>query len=77
MPKIRRGKTVKDRRNGAQARNRANKLERVAWQHRGTSSPPTHDNFPYTTCNGKRNKTRWTGKDNKTMTRTFVGQKGW
>lgn len=52
---FRKGKTRRDRENGAQARNISNKNERAAWQG---DSKATNDfkSFPYGTCNGKRNR---------------------
>jgi len=51
----RKGKTRRDRENGAHARNIDNKEARANWQN---DSKATNDakSFPYGTCNGKRNR---------------------
>jgi len=53
------GKTEKDRRSGAFMRNENNKAARRDWK-RG-------EPWPFHTCNGKRNRHRWTGKGKKTV----------
>jgi len=55
--KPRLGKTKKDHKSGAHSRCISNKQERGDWQrnHRRDSGL---DNFPWHTCNGKRNRTR-------------------
>ena len=55
MPKLRSGKTAKDRVNGAFAKNAANKDERANWGNMSTGSR-SNANFPRHTCNGKRNR---------------------
>lgn len=65
---MREGKTAKDTAKGTQQRNAANKQERAAWQHECQG----HGNhrsipFPKTTCNGKKNHHRYTGKNNTTV----------
>ena len=55
MPKVRTGKTAKDRANGAFAKNAANKTERANWRNTSTGSR-SNVNFPRHTCNGKRNR---------------------
>ncbi len=63
-PRPRKGKTAKDRASGASARNEGNKSARVAWQHDNKAS------FPIVSCNGKKNKHRFTGKGNTTVIKT-------
>ena len=46
-----RGKTERDRRSGAMARNRANKLARADWERSKAGTK-----FPAETCNGKKNR---------------------
>jgi hypothetical protein len=53
MPKIREGKTKRDRESGATARTISNRLERAAWRNDPNSTNAT---FPRHTCNGKRNR---------------------
>ena len=53
-PRARWGKTQKDRINGAAHRSAGNKEARVSWQH---DSKASVTNFPYNSCNGKRNRT--------------------
>lgn len=47
------GKTKKDRESGKMRRNISNRQERADWQK---SSSADAKNFPYKTCNGKRNR---------------------
>jgi hypothetical protein len=56
MPKTRIGKTDKDRKNGAFARNASNKRERAEYQLDVMMNPRAHHVFPIHTCNGKKNK---------------------
>lgn len=49
------GKTKRDREAGAQARNRANKMERADWSN-DSKRTNQKGSFPYHTCNGKRNR---------------------
>ncbi|HXP49329.1 MAG TPA: hypothetical protein VN922_05215 [Bacteroidia bacterium] len=56
-PRARIGKTLKDRTKGAKQRNWENKQARADWQNNGGA-------FPYAHCNGKRNKSVYTGKGN-------------
>lgn len=56
------GKTAKDAENGAKRRNHENKQSRVSWQH---DSKRTTFNFPYNSCNGKKNRTIITAKGNE------------
>lgn len=74
MPKIRLGKTAKEHRNGSHGRRFTNREARNVWCNDPNRSQA---NFPYTACNGKRNRSRWTGKGNTTVIRLFVMQKGW
>lgn len=61
-PRARWGKTQKDRAGGAARRNADNKEARVSWQHDNKASI---SNFPYASCNGKRNRTLVTGRQGK------------
>lgn len=54
-PRPRWGKTAKDRRSKAQERNASNRQSRALWQQ---DPKATASNFPYVSCNGKRNRTR-------------------
>jgi hypothetical protein len=56
------GKTARDAANGAKRRNFENKQSRVSWQH---DSKRSTFNFPYNSCNGKRNRTVVTSKGNE------------
>lgn len=67
-PRARWGKTQKDRVNGAAHRNTGNKEARVAWQNDSHSSI---SNFPYTSCNGKRNRTIVTGRNGQPVTNSY------
>ena len=49
------GKTKRDHSRGLIAKNIANKQARAAWQH---DSKATQANFPFLTCNGKRNRSK-------------------
>lgn len=53
------GKTARDHKSGAHARNLSNKQARADWQNDSKAvnygGMGSH-NFPYGTCNGKRNK---------------------
>lgn len=71
MPKVREGKTKRDKRTGSHRNRFANRADRVAWQHGTGADSPTQNNFPYKSCNGKRNRTRWTGKGNSIQTCTY------
>ena len=55
MPKVRTGKTAKDKANGAFAKNAENKALRAAWRNTSTGSR-SNANFPRHTCNGKKNR---------------------
>lgn len=70
--RIRFGKTKKDHERGVQRRNAENKERRVDWQK---DSKRTQANFPYHTCNGKRNRTQWTGKNGRTVRVEWTGMK--
>lgn len=66
MPKIRKGKTAKDRESGAKQRNADNKRMRADWRNSMDARGKT-DPFPRSTCNGKRNRFVVTGKGNKAV----------
>lgn len=55
MPKVRTGKTQRDRANNNSARNAQNKALRVEWQKDG---PKGKMPFPQFTCNGKKQPKR-------------------
>lgn len=57
------GKTEKDRKSGAQARNASNKAQRDAWRSACTANDKINPPFPKHSCNGKKNRSRYTGKD--------------
>lgn len=61
-PRTRKGKTAKDRANGAKGKNQQNKDMRASWQNDTKST-----SFPSSACNGKRNRYQWTGKGNETV----------
>ena len=69
MNKIMRvGKTAKDRASGAYARSVDNQKARAAWsQQDRLAGGKLEEPFPRLTCNGKKNRTRWTGKGNTTV----------
>lgn len=60
MPKVRIGKTAKERASGVHGNRFANMAARVAWQR-------DNGDFPTTACNGKRNRHRITGKEGKAV----------
>jgi len=71
-PRCRIGKTQKDRATGAQNRAYANRQARADWQNNGGT-------FPYANCNGKRNRTVFTGKGNQRIVlvpKSTPGSKG-
>lgn len=57
----REGKTKKDHARGAKRKNEDNKAARASWQGDAKVS------FPWSSCNGKRNRYQWTGKGNSTV----------
>ena len=65
-PTRRNGKTEKDRRSGAFARNQENKLERALW------SKGVRLDFPYDRCNGKKRRTCYTGRRGKQIHAHYV-----
>lgn len=67
-PRPRVGKTAKDKASGAAARNASNKVTRASWMN---DSKRSAANFPYNTCNGKRNRTVITGKGNEQIRLTY------
>lgn len=60
--RIRKGKTKVDRERGAAAKNAMNKDMRASWQGNSKGS-----SFPWSSCNGKRNRYQVTGKGNQTV----------
>lgn len=66
--RVRKGKTKKDAINGQKSKSAQNKDTRAMWQ--GDSKRAVH-NFPWSSCNGKRNVYQFTGKGGHTIyTRT-------
>ena len=55
MPKVRTGKTARDKATGRVTKNETNKAERAAWRNTATGSR-SNANFPRHTCNGKKNR---------------------
>ena len=58
----RKGKTYRDHHAGRPAQNEANKAARREWNNTSTGKRSL-GNFPWSTCNGKRNRQVYTGKD--------------
>ena len=52
---IRQGKTKRDHKSGAWARNQDNKNERADWRQQSEKTR-SQANFPWHTCNGKKNR---------------------
>ena len=65
-PRPRIGKTTKDRASGASQRNHENKLARMEFDQQTSQHPVS---FPVHACNGQKNRSRFTGKGNKTIIR--------
>lgn len=62
------GKTRRDAENNAKKRNYENKQSRTSWQH---DSKASTGNFPYNSCNGKRNRTVVTARGNERKVITY------
>lgn len=62
------GKTKRDHKSGAWAQRIDNQIERANWNNEKTMTR-SQKNFPYHTCNGKRNRSL----DNKGQPITIVG----
>lgn len=62
--RVRKGKTRKDAANGARAKNQQNRDTRAMWQG---DSKRAVANFPWSSCNGKRNRYQVTGKGGQTV----------
>lgn len=62
MKIMRLGKTAKDRKSGAQARNATNKAARNEWRAACIDNDKANPPFPRLSCNGKKNRSRYTGK---------------
>jgi hypothetical protein len=60
--RIRKGKTKVDRERGAAQKNALNKDMRASWQNDSKGST-----FPWSACNGKRNRYQVTGKSGETV----------
>jgi hypothetical protein len=54
-PRSRKGKTLRDRKRGVFAKNIANKSARADWQNNHEHQHGLRE-FPWATCNGKRNR---------------------
>ena len=74
--RVRHGKTKQDRDSGATARRIKNRQERQAW---ADSRNPTLADFPYHTCNGKKNRSLKTvGRtEDGTQIQKYVGATHW
>jgi hypothetical protein len=66
--KPRLGKTKRDHKTGAWAVRFTNRDSRMSWQHDRNA---TTGNFPYSSCNGKKNRTVITGRGNQRVTFTY------
>jgi hypothetical protein len=66
-PRKRIGKTEKDKASRAHSRAIENRQARADWQNSGGA-------FPYAHCNGKRNKTVFTGKGNRQVMLAFKSE---
>jgi hypothetical protein len=64
--KVRHGKTKKDRASGANERRATNRSLREEWM-RDDPRSIVRVPFPRHACNGKKNRSRWTGKGNRTV----------
>lgn len=53
------GKTDRDRKSGAFARNVSNKATRAAWE---SDTKATNDKFPANSCNGSKNRQNGNGR---------------
>ena len=51
------GKTKRDHNSGAWARTKSNREERADWRQQSEKNR-NQSNFPWNTCNGKRNRSR-------------------
>jgi hypothetical protein len=58
------GKTAKDKKTGSHARRIENNEQRAEWS-RLSNTEQDRTRFPVHTCNGKKNRTRITGKKGK------------
>lgn len=65
------GKTAKDKASGAERRNYENKESRANWSNDARRSLA---NFPFNSCNGKRNRTVVTGRGNTRVTIAYTGR---
>jgi hypothetical protein len=67
-PRARWGKTAKDNASGASRRNYENKQSRALWSK---DSKASIANFPWNSCNGKKNRTVITGRGNERVTFSY------
>lgn len=65
--RIRKGKSSKDRANGARSKNAQNKDSRASWQNNRRADGSNSTTFPRASCNGKANRYQVTGKDGQTV----------
>lgn len=66
VPRV--GKTARDRQSGYFARRMANRDARNEYIRKCVSEVNLSNlAFPYHACNGQRNRSRWTGKNNKAV----------
>jgi hypothetical protein len=63
-PRTRKGKTAKDRAKHAHSKNAENKDLRASWRNSGNGKR-TLQSFPWSSCNGKKNRYQITGKGGK------------
>lgn len=64
---VRHGKSRKDRENNARSKNFENKDSRASWQNTRRADGSNSQTFPWSSCNGKRNRYQVTGKDAQTV----------
>ena len=65
--RIRKGKTRRDRENGAANKNAQNRDSRASWQNNRRADGSNSTTFPWASCNGTRNRFQVTGKKGETV----------
>ncbi len=65
--RIRKGKTRRDRENGAANKNAQNRDSRASWQNNRRADGSNSTTFPWASCNGTRNRFQVTGKEGATV----------
>lgn len=65
--RIRTGKTRRDRENGAANKNRQNLDSRASWQNGRRADGSNSTTFPWSSCNGQRNRFQVTGKQGQVV----------